>query len=184
MGSAWQSSAPRPLRALGKVLPREASRANPVDMIASADAAVYRAVLDIVRRDPNVDGIVAIFVTPIMIDAFEVARAIAESADGVKPVMCVFMGKQRSAEGVAELRSHRVPVYRFPEEAASGMYALCRYRELRDRPTGKEVRFKVDEPRARRAIAAARRAGRGDLSPSEVYDVLGAYGFPSFRRAW
>ncbi len=85
--------------ALARVLPPEASTANPVDMIASADAARYRAALDLVKRDPGVDGIIAIFVSPIMIDAYEVARAIAEAADGTKPVLSVFMGKQRSAGG-------------------------------------------------------------------------------------
>jgi acetyltransferase len=135
-------------------------------------------VLDIVRRDPGVDAIIAIFVSPIMIDAYEVARAIADAADGKKPVLCVFMGKQRSEEGIVELRNRHVPVYRFPEEAASAMGALARYKELRDRPTGKAVRFRVDEKRARRAIQAARRAKRTDLSPREAREVLEAYGFP------
>ncbi len=164
-------------RALRRALPPEASVANPVDMIASADAAKYRAVLDIVKRDPGVDGIIAIFVSPIMIDAYEVARAIAEAADRSKPVLSVFMGKQRSEEGVAVLRRSRVPVYRFPEEAALGMSALHRYRTLRDAPQGREVSFRVQASRARRAIRAAREAGRRDLNPQEVQEVLAAYGF-------
>ena len=166
-------------KALAKVLPAEASSANPVDMIASADAARYRAVLDIVRRDPGVDGIIAIFVSPIMIDAFEVAKAIAGAADQKKPVLSVFMGKQRSAEGVEELRKRRVPIYRFPEEAASAMAAMARYRTLRDRPAGKRVRFDVDESGARALVARVRRRGRLDLRPAEVRALLSAYGLPT-----
>ena len=165
-------------RALKRVLAPEASTANPVDMIASADAARYRAALELVKQDPGIDGIIAIFVSPIMIDAYEVARAIAESADRKKPILSVFMGKERSAEGIAELRRCRVPVYRFPEEAASAMAALHRYRLLRDRPSGKEVRFPVDAPRARKVIAAARRAGKQQLTSTEALEVLRAYGFP------
>jgi acyl-CoA synthetase (NDP forming) len=156
---------PKTRRALAKALPPEASTANPVDMIASADATRYQAALDLVRRDPGVDGIIAIFVSPIMIDAYEVARAIAAAADGAKPVLSVFMGKQRSAEGLAWLRDRRVPVYRFPEDAAAAMFGLARYRELRDRPAGKTVKFKAHPARARKAIAAARRARRAMLSP-------------------
>jgi acyl-CoA synthetase (NDP forming) len=154
-------------------------------MIASADATRYRAALDLVKKDPGVDGIVAIFVSPIMIDAYEVARAIADAADGTKPVLSVFMGKQRSAEGVEELRRRRVPVYRFPEEAASAMAAMAKYRTLRDQPQGKPVTFDVDRERARRAIARARRAGRTALAPAEVQELLQAYGFPlvPFRLA-
>jgi acetyltransferase len=178
MGMQLAELRPQTRRALAKALPPEASTANPVDMIASADAARYRAALDLVMNDPGVDGVIAIFVSPIMIDAFEVARAIAGASDGKKPILSVFMGKQRSAEGIEELRRRRVPVYRFPEEAASAMTALHRYRLLRDRPKGKEIRFRVDDARARRVIASARRARRIDLRPAEVREILEAYGFP------
>jgi len=169
---------PATRRALARALPPEASTANPVDMIASADGERYRAVLDIVKRDPGVDGIIAIFVSPIMIDAYEVARAIAEASGDSKPVLSVFMGKNRSQEGLAELARHRVPVYRFPEEAASGMWALVRYHELRDAPRGREVRFRVDAARAARAVRSARKDGRVHLDSGEVREVLEAYGFP------
>ncbi len=165
-------------RALAQVLPPEASVANPVDMIASADASRYRAVLHQVERDPGVDGIIVIFVSPVMIDAYEVARAIAEAADGSKTVLSVFMGKQRSQEGAEELRHRRVPFYRFPEDAASAMAAMVRYRTLRDAPQGPDVRFEVDQSRARRAISVARKLGRSVLSPTEVHEILAAYGFP------
>src|SRR5262249_29668529 len=104
---------PKTREALARALPPEASTGNPVDMIASADAKSYRAALELVRRDKGVDGVIAIFVSPIMIDAYEVAVAIAGAADGGKPVLSVFMGKQRSDEGIAWLRRNRVPVYRF-----------------------------------------------------------------------
>ena len=169
---------PATRKALQRELPAEASTANPVDMIASADAARYRAALRLVKADPGVDGVIAIFVSPIMIDAYEVARAIADAADGKKPILCVFMGKQRSSEGRAELQRRKVPIYRFPEEAASAMSALVRYQKLRDAPQGRDVRFKVDRRRAGRAIASARRDGRTDLSRAEVREVLLAYGFP------
>jgi len=165
-------------RALIRALPGEASVANPVDMIASADAARYRAVLKRVKQDPAVDGIIAIFVSPIMIDAFEVAAAIADAADGSKPVLSVFMGKQRSREGLAELGKRCVPVYRFPEEAATAMAAMVRYRARRTTPQGRRVKFKVFPAQARAAIAAARAAGRTELSPLEVQRLLEAYRFP------
>jgi acetyl coenzyme A synthetase (ADP forming)-like protein len=168
----------RTRNALARVLPPEASTENPVDMIASADASRYKAVLEKVKKDPNVDVIVAIFVSPIMIDAYEVARAIAEAADGSKPVLSVFMGKQRSAEGIELLRKHKVPVYRFPEEAASGVSALTTYRMLKDRPQGKMVRYKVGKAKAKKVVAAARKEGRLDLNPDEVRELLGAYRFP------
>jgi acetyltransferase len=177
-GLSLAELSPKTRAALAKALPPEASTGNPVDMIASADAASYRAALAAVMKDPGVDGVIAIFVSPIMIDAYEVAVAMAAASGGAKPVLSVFMGKQRSDEGVAWLRHRRVPVYRFPENAAAAMAGLARYRELRDRPIGKTVTFPADPGRARKAIAAARRAGRTMLSGSQVAEVLAAYGFP------
>jgi acyl-CoA synthetase (NDP forming) len=177
-GLTLASLSPRTVRGLSRALPPEASTGNPVDMIASADGARYRRALDLVVRDPGVDGIIAIFVSPIMIDALAVARAIAGAARGAKPVLSVFMGKQRSDEGVAVLREHGVPVYRFPEDAAAAMTGLHRYGVLRGRPLGKTVRFRVDTRRARRAIAKARRAGRTLLTSQETFELLAAYGFP------
>lgn len=165
-------------RALARSLPSQASVRNPVDMIASADAATYRKTLQGVIGDPEVDGVIVIFVSPIMIDAYEVARAICDHAESGKPILSVFMGKQRSAEGIAELRKRRVPVYRFPDDAASAMAALSRYRRLREAPQGREVRYKVDRDGAARAIESARRARRRHLSNDEVHRVLEAYGFP------
>jgi acetyltransferase len=158
--------------------------ANPVDMLASADATRYRVALDAVRRDPGVDGIIAIFVSPIMIDAYEVAKAIAAAADGDKPVLSVFMGKQRSSEGRELLASSGVPVYRFPEEAASAMAAMCTYRTLRDRPSGKQRRFRYDRKAANRVIRSARRAGRCDLRHAEIRKLLEAFGFPMVPERW
>jgi acetyltransferase len=168
-------------RALARSLPAEASVANPVDMIASADATHYRAVLERVMKDSGVDGVIAIFVSPIMIDAYEVARSIAAAGGGGKPILCVFMGKQRSDEGIAELRRRRVPVYRFPEEAASAMASLVRYRKLRDAPQGRGVSFKVDRKAARAVIRGARRDRRDALTTEEAGKLLRAYGFPLAR---
>jgi acyl-CoA synthetase (NDP forming) len=79
---------------------------------------------------------------------------------------------------VDQLRRSRVPDYRFPEEAASAAYAMARYRLMRDAPQGKPVKFRVNKSAAARVIAAARRARRKDLGPSEVAKLLEAYGFP------
>src|SRR6185436_2376621 len=62
--------------------------------------------------------------------------------------------------------------------AASAMAAMARYKALRERPQGKTVTFEVDQPRARRVVARARRAGRIALTASEVQEMLAAYGFP------
>jgi acetyltransferase len=89
----------RTQQALRKVLPKEASTHNPVDLIASADAARYRAALRAVVRDATIDAFVVLFVSPIMIDAAAVAQAIVdETRDCRRPVLACVMGRQRGDE--------------------------------------------------------------------------------------
>ncbi|HEU4401539.1 MAG TPA: acetate--CoA ligase family protein [Candidatus Polarisedimenticolia bacterium] len=165
--------------ALRRVLVPEASVRNPVDMIASADAARYAAALAILKRDPSVDGLIVIFVSPIMINAVEVARAIIDAArDAGKPILTCFMGKEQGRQGVEDLRRAGVPVYLFPEEAARAMAGLDRYRRIRDRPEGRSVSYPADRAAAEAVVARAAGVGRTDLLPEETSDLLRAYGFP------
>jgi len=164
---------------LRRRLPPECSVANPVDLIASADAPRYAVGLKALLADPNVDGALVLFVTPTMINAQQVAEAIVLSARGSrKPVLTCFMGKDRGAEGVQTLRQNSIPVYAFPEAAAQAMAALDRYRRIRERPRGRRVRYRVQRPRVSALLRRARQEGRSRLSYTESDRILEAYGFP------
>ncbi len=166
-------------RALRKSLPPECSVANPVDLIASGDAARYEIALKALLADSTVDGLIVLFVTPTMINAQEVAETIARvSGRSQKPVLTCFMGKDRGAEGVQTLRENSIPVYPFPEPAAQAMAALNAYREIRERPRGRKVRFTVQRARVKKLLASVRKAGRRQLTFEESEQVLSAYGLP------
>ncbi len=164
---------------LRRVLVPEASVRNPVDMVAGADARSYAAALSILKDDPGLDGLVVIFVSPIMINAVEVARAIIRAArDARLPILTCFMGKEQGKQGVEELRTAGIPVYMFPEEAARAMAGLDRYRRIRSRPEGSRRTFDVDRARAEAALRGAASAGRQVLLPEETEQLLRAYGLP------
>ncbi len=164
---------------LRETLPEEASVANPVDMIASADAERYRAALEIVLPDPKVDAVIAAFVPPLGVQAEDVARVIAEvGRRQAKPVLAVLMGRQGLPQGMARLHAARVPGYIFPESATRALGALWRHRRWREQPPGEVAEFEVDEARAATVIAGARRAGRRRLLEHETMELLEAYGIP------
>lgn len=165
--------------ALRAVLVPEASVRNPVDMVAGAAGPNYAAALGILKADPAVDGLLVIFVSPVMINAVEVARAIVEAARAARqPILTCFMGKEQGRQGVEELRRAGIPVYLFPEEAARAMAGLERYRRIRERPEGSPRSFAVDRARAEAALRAAAAAGRSVLTLEETAELLVAYGLP------
>jgi acetate---CoA ligase (ADP-forming) len=164
---------------LRKALVPEASVRNPVDMIASADASRYAATLEIVLREPSVDGLIVLFVSPIMINAVEVARAIAAAARGAdKPILTCFMGTEQGRAGVEELRRAGVPVYLFPEEAARAMAGLDAYRRIRERPEGRIPALRTDRGGAAAVVRRAAGEGRTVLRAEETQQLLAAYGLP------
>ncbi len=166
-------------RQLKKILPPEASVSNPVDMIASADPSTYSKVLNVVKRDRNVDGIIAIFVSPVMIDAYEIALNIVQSSRDLRiPILTCFMGKERGHEAIEELRRNKIPVYSFPEDAALAMAAMDRYRLLSQRPTGKIISFQVKKGKVGKILRNAWKNKRYQLLEEEVEEILRCYGFP------
>jgi acetyl coenzyme A synthetase (ADP forming)-like protein len=169
---------PETIARLRPLFPEEASLRNPVDMIASATAANYRAALDALLADANVDSAVAIFVPPLGIHAGDVAESIAAAAGKHpgKPVLAVLMGREGLPEGRAELHRAGIPAYIFPESAARALGALRRVREWRARPEVPDRPLTVDRDRAAQLLGQARSAGRTKLTELEVLGVLSAYG--------
>jgi len=172
--------APETERKLRAALPEEASVKNPVDMIASATARSYEAVLDAVLEDPNVDAAIASFVPPLGIHAEDIAEALAKAnpRHPAKPLFAVLMGQQGLPAGLATLHQARVPAYLFPESAARALAAMWRQSEWQSRPLGKVVAFEVDDKAVAGAIARTREKGELKLSEADALRVLEAYGVP------
>ena len=181
LGLTLPPLSPASLTALKGVLPPEGTPANPIDLIASAGPDRYAPALRIALADPDIDALLVIFVSPIMIDAHAVARAIVSAvkdAGGGKPVVTCFMGKVGWQEGIRELEGNGIPVYRFPEVAAEGLAAAAQYREILSRPEGRSVIHTVDAARASAILDGAADARREGLDMLESRDVLEAYGIP------
>ena len=170
---------PRTRRAMQRVLPPEASTANPIDLIASAGPEAFDKVLRHVTADPEVDMVLAIFVAPIMIDAAAVAEVFVKHALATeKPFLACLPGKGEGEEAVEILHRSAVPNYHFPEDAAGVLGGLVRLRELRVRPEEKAPTFRVNKRRARAIVEAALEAGRGTLADAELSELATLYGIP------
>lgn len=172
--------------ALAAVLPPEASVANPVDMIASANPEQYRACTEILLADPGVDGVLTIFVSPVVTDPAAVAEGIVagakagrERASVPKPVLACFMGREHGDRGIAILREARIPTYPFPESAADTLASMARFARWRALEPGEYRSFEVDRSRARAIVERARAEGREWLGVEESLALVEAYGIPT-----
>jgi acetate---CoA ligase (ADP-forming) len=166
--------------ALGEVLPREGSLANPVDMLGSATGETYERALPALLADPRLDAVIVLFVPPVVAGAAEVAAAIGRSVEEAptdKPVLAVVM----SAEGTpAELLRADVASFAFPESAARALGLVAERAEWLRRPAGTVPELDGIDAEAARAVIEEALAGSSEawLDPDRTRALLGAYGIP------
>jgi len=168
---------------LQTLLPAEASLANPIDMLGSATAALYEAVLPILLEDPGVDAVIVLFVPAVSATADEVAAALASADGGDKPVLAVVM----SSEGIpAALRAapHAAAAFVYPESAARALGRAAERADWLRRPLGWVPELDVGRIAAAAVIDRAL-ADRDDvwLQPADVRALLLAYGIPLVGEA-
>jgi acetyl coenzyme A synthetase (ADP forming)-like protein len=167
---------------LAAVLPPMAAAANPLDMIATAQPAHYRAAVEIMMTAPEVDAVMVLY-TPV--DAESAPATLAAVRDGIlaaRPraratpvVTCLMAGHLDSRLMAGE---QRIPVYEFPENAARALGRIAAYAEWRRAPAGAPPELTgVDTADARRLcreVVAAR--GADWLTGEEARRLLRAAG--------
>lgn len=170
--------------ALKKILPPEASPRNPVDMIASASAEVFRQCIEIILADPAVDMLLVIFVPPLVTSPDEVADAITAACAGSdKLVVSCIMGTHGVLTSRQSLRARSIPSFAFPEAATVALSKVATYADWRRRPEGETVEFKDVQPELARSLMAPslqKAKTEGLLLPTETCrELLVAYGIPA-----
>jgi acyl-CoA synthetase (NDP forming) len=167
---------------LTNLVPQEASLANPVDLLGSATASTYEAVVPALLADPHVDALIVLFVPPVVAGAEEVGRAICDAVAGAasdKPVVAVVI----SAEGTpSALRDPASPVVAlpYPESAARALALVAERADWLRRPTGvlRELSG-LDMDTARTVVQRAlHNREEAWLGAAELRRVLAAYGVP------
>lgn len=118
---------------LREVCPPGTMTGNPVDMLGGPQADHYAAALRALLDDPDVDGVLAIFVPQAITPVYDVAVAVGRAAETApKPVACCIAGGGGIRAAARALHAHSVPHYLTPERAAFGLGALWQYARIRE----------------------------------------------------
>jgi acetyltransferase len=147
-----------------------ASLHNPVDMMATAGAREFGAAAAALLDDDAFDALLITMVTPFFVDTEAVAREVVRVAsERDKPVVMEVLTNDRWASTLDILRQGGLPTYYFPESAARGVAALCRYADFRARPRVEPTRIEID---AQAAAALLERHDADGWLPPEVASAL------------
>jgi acetyl coenzyme A synthetase (ADP forming)-like protein len=168
---------------LASVLPREASLANPIDMLGSAVGSTYEEAIPHVLADPGIDALIVLFVPPVVAGAEEVAEAVVRGVRAVpaleKPVLAAFI----SAGGVpASLVASDPPIatFDFPESAARALGHAADRAEWLRRPAGEVPELDGADRSAAEALVRSVLASSNDawLTAAQIRELFGAYRIP------
>jgi acetyl coenzyme A synthetase (ADP forming)-like protein len=167
-------------------LPAGASARNPVDLVASADAARFERALECALDDPGIDAAIAVFTATPLADAGQVAAALASVAARRpdRTLLANFVGRESPPPELRGPGSRGVPCFAFPESAARALARVADYASWRARPEGRVPRLRgLQRRRARRAVEAALAAHPDGcwLDPVAAALLVGAYGIPAAR---
>ena len=177
--------APATQRRLTELLPAGATVAGPVDASASVSVRAFRACLEVVAADDGVDAVLAIGVPTAVADlsaAILTARLdkplAATLLDQPAAVSLLPAGPGSAADGIAE---SRIPVFSYPESAATALARAVRYREWRDSQSGQVPDFSDIDVAAARALIGAFLTASPDggwLAEADAAALLASYQLP------
>ncbi len=164
---------------LRAVIPDEGSVENPIDVLGDAPADRYKATLDILLEEDDIDSIIIMACPTASYDSEGVGNAIVEAKGKTDiPILVVNMGGPTFNEENILLRENNIPVCVFPETAVNVLKALERYHTIQseDQESCIDKVQDIDKEEAARIIEEAKQKGRDALLGSEAYQVAKAYG--------
>ncbi|SEQ33264.1 acetate--CoA ligase family protein [Natrinema salaciae] len=165
--------------ALTEAMPDEANVYNPIDAIGDADVERFGAAIELALEDPNVGSAVVVAAPTAVLSYDDLAETVIEKLDAYDtPVVTCLMGGKRARDAEATLRESGIPNYFDPSRAVSGLDALARFREIREKRVDEPETFDVDRERAQDILARAARRDDNRLGV-ESMDLLEAYGIPT-----
>jgi len=125
---------------LRQFLQPHANVANPVDMLGGADENDYARALDVLLKDPAVDGVLVINVPQVLVPALRIVRSISEVVHRFqvesmrKPVMTCLIGDVSLDDAIEFMRQAQLPLFPFPERAVSALAAMVARRKWLEAP--------------------------------------------------
>ena len=190
VGGNLATLSPATRAALDRVLPATWSGANPVDMIGDADGARYRATLDVLLADPDIDIVLALNCPTGVASSAEAARgalaaASAKPAQSARLLACWLGTQDRAATGHA-FSGAGIPSFESIESTVAATAQLAEFARnqrlmLRVPDAWGDETTAVDQDRVAQILLAAQAAGQSWLPGEAARDVLAAYGIPTAR---
>lgn len=172
------------IEALNTFLPKAWSHNNPVDILGDAGSERYAKTIEVVAKDPAVDGLLVILTPQDMTDPTATAKALGKYSKSIdKPLLASWMGAGFVEEGVKILNDLGIPTFSYPDNAAATFAQMWKQsdyvRLLYETPSLLEKPEDGKEKKEIKALfAKLGQEKRTLLTEEESKHLLSLYGIP------
>lgn len=174
---------------LDAVLPRNWSKANPIDIIGDATPERYDAAMEAVLGEAHLNAILVLNCPTALASSTGAAEAVIgavarhKRAGRVPPIFTNWLGVEAPAEARAKFEEAGIPTFESPNDAVRGFGYLWQYTKAQEallRTPPREADLSgIDTQAALKAMREAAESGRKLLTEPEAKAVLSAYGIPT-----
>jgi len=167
----------RHIEMLKQQLPFAASAYNPIDVLGDADPKRYAMAVEAAQNDEEVDAIIVILTPHSMTQPAEIARSIAQRANGDKPILMVLMGSDEARIEHIKMVNSNLPIYPSPGRAVAALSAMWKYQQWQSIPERVVTRFPVNRRPVERIITRHFKTNLTQIGEVETKEILRAYDF-------
>lgn len=183
-GDCLAQLAPATIGQLSVMLPPTWSHANPVDIIGDAPPERYRAAVEAVALDADVDVVMVLNCPTGLASPNEAAAAVAgmteEGHVGGKPMLTCWLGEHTARGARRILQSAGIPSFETPAHTARAVAYIANWsraqKSLMRVPSSTSGDVAGDRDPARAIFRTAASEGRRMLTEPEAKGVVAAYG--------
>jgi acetyltransferase len=171
------------LQQLQAQLPAHWSHGNPVDVLGDAAPERYQQAIEVVLRDPNVDGVLVLLTPQAMTHPHDVAeRLLRIQQPAHKTMLTCWMGQEQVESARQLFAQHKIPSFTTPENAVEAFGYLVEYYRnqqlLLQVPGPLRQDSAADVDGARMIVEIAISEQRSLLSRREANAILSAFAIP------
>ncbi len=168
---------------LDKSMPPFWEKRNPIDVFIDADLDRFMKSISVCVKDPQVDGVLVVYVPQNVLRSDLLADSIVETARYInKPIIAAWIGGENARKGREILLQNDIPTYETPEDAVRTYLYMCKYRRNLELLYETPAELALDEAppkfHLKALIRRVLKEGRTQLDEEESKGFLKNYGVP------
>ncbi|MCK5836092.1 MAG: bifunctional acetate--CoA ligase family protein/GNAT family N-acetyltransferase [Desulfobacula sp.] len=175
---------PKTLEKLDRMLPKNWSKGNPIDILGDTRPDVYIETVKICAKAPEIDALLLLCAPVGTMDTLNLAKGLVEYLQTISsPVFTAWIGGENVVQARKVLNQAGIITYDSAERAVQAFKNLYQYGQnierLHEIPIRTDTKLIINRTKAQYIIDEAIDRGEQSLVETRAKDLLSSYGIPT-----